>query len=152
MTIHQLPEPCFVLDPSPWDEDEGEPHYETRAEAEAALTGLYENTDPDDRPELGKTQVRRLGAACWVADCDAPDGPDGTCPETLGDAEEGPSCIHFETVDELFDWMPGESWTRQAPDRAFCWFHSRTTPPVAAPSPAEQEKAGQLRLPGVLAP
>ena len=29
MTIHQLPKPCFMLDPSPWDEEEGESHYDT---------------------------------------------------------------------------------------------------------------------------
>jgi len=156
MTIRQLPEPCFTLDPSPWDKDQGEPHYETLAEAEAALAEEREDTEGVDieLARLAKVSVKRLDAPCWVAECDAPGGQEGTCPETLGDEEEGPSRIHFETVEELFGWMPGEGWVRVAADGALCGHHAEMgghpiLPPQA--SAAEQEKAGQLSLPGVLA-
>jgi hypothetical protein len=154
MTIRQLPEPCFVLDPSPWGEDEGTPHYGTHAKAEAALTELYENTDPDDpdvRPLLGKSRPCWLDAPCWVAECDAPDAQEGICGDTLGDEEEGPSRIHFETVEELFGWMPGEGWIRIFADGALCSTHNPDNPELPPLSPAEQEKAGQLVIPGVSA-
>lgn len=153
MTIHQLKKSCFVLDPSPWDDDEGEPHYDTHAEAEVALAELRGNTDPDDpddRPLLAKSRPRQLNAPCWVAECDAPDGPEGTCGDTLGDEDEGPSCVHFETVEELLGWMPGERWIQVFADNALCWSHSPDNPAAPPPSPAEIEAAGQLVLPGVL--
>jgi len=152
MTIRQLKSSCFTLDPSPWNDEEGESHYGTHAEAEAALAELYDETDPDDpddRPLLGKSRPRRLDAPCWVAECDAPDGMEGTCGATLGDEDEGPSCIHFKVIEALFDWMPGEGWVRIFADNALCWNHSPDNPAPPQPSPAELEAAGQLRLPGV---
>jgi hypothetical protein len=152
MTIRQLPKPCFTLDPSPWDDDEGEPHYDTHAEAEAALAELRDGTDPDDpddRPLLAKSRPRRLDTRCWVAECDAPDGPDGICGDTLGDEEEGPACVHFGTVEELLGWMPGEGWTQVFADNALCGNHNPDNPEPPPPSPAELEAAGQMRLPGV---
>lgn len=155
MTIHQLKQPCWALDPSPWDDGQGIPHYDTHAEAEAALAGEREEIDGDDeiarkeRAQPAAVQIKRLDAACWVAECDAPDGPDGICGATLGDEDEGPSCVHFETAGELFDWMPGESWIRVFADGALCWIHSPDNPEPPPPSPAELEAAGQMRLPGV---
>ena len=74
---------------------------------------------------------------------------EGTSGNTLGDEEEGPSCVHFETVEELLGWMPGESWTRDGADGALCWTHSPEDAAALPSSPAEPEAAGQLRLPGV---
>jgi hypothetical protein len=153
MTIHHLRKPCFILDPSPRDEDAGTPHYSTWAEADEDLRERREELGPDpkDLASIEKTRVKQLGSPCWVAECDAPHGMEGTCGNTLGDEEEGPSCIHFETVEELFDWMPGEGWIRVFEDNALCWVHSPDNPAPPPPSPAELEAAGQLVLPGVLA-
>jgi len=151
MTIRQLPKPCFTLDPSPWDDDHGTPHYGTWAEADEALRERRAELAPDPRDLAGieTARVTRLGSPCWVAECDAPRGMEGTCGETLGDEEEGPSCIHFETAEELFDWMPGEGWIRVFADNTLCGNHSPDNPAPPPPSPAELEAAGQLRLPGV---
>jgi hypothetical protein len=151
MTIRQMPKPCFTLDPSPWDDDHGTPHYPTWAEADEALRERRAELgpDPSDLASIETTRVTRLGSPCWVAECDAPDGPEGTCGDTLGDEEEGPSCIHFETVEELSGWMPGEGWVRVFADNALCGDHSPDNPAPPPPFPAELEAAGQLRLPGV---
>jgi hypothetical protein len=150
MTIHQLRKPCFTLDPSPWDDDHGTPHYRTRAEADEALRERREELSPDplDLASIETTRVRQASSPCWVAECDGADGPEGTCGETLGDEEEGPSCIHFGSADEVIAWMPGEGWTRRGADGALCWAGSGEREPVP-PAPAELEAAGQLRLPGV---
>jgi len=127
MTIHQLRKPCFMLDPSPWDDDAGVPHYPTRYKARKELAGVRGEHDDDD------TEV--------LAECDG-----SGCKDTLGDEEEGPSCIHFDTADEVIAWMPGESWTRTGPDGALCWAHSPEDVTPLPPSPRELEAAGQLRL------
>ena len=74
MTIHQLPKPCFTLDPSPWDDDHGTPHYGTWAEADKALREKREELGPDpaDLASIETTRVKQRGAACWIAECDAP--------------------------------------------------------------------------------
>ena len=151
MTIRQLPKPCFILDPSPWGDDHGTPHYGTWAEADEALRERRGELGPDplDLASIETARVRRLDAACWVAECDAPRGPEGTCGDTLGDEDEGPACIHFETVEELFGWMPAERWIRVFADGALCWTHSPDNPEPPPPGPRELEAAGQLRLPGV---
>jgi hypothetical protein len=155
MTIRQLPEPCFELDPNPYDFDDdglGSPHFVTRAEADKALAELREDRAPDPEllAELATVRVKELSIPCWVAECDAPDGQEGTCGDTLGDEEEGPSCIHFETSDQVIDWMPYEGWAKDGPDGALCNLHRPDDPPPPlAMSPAEQEAAGQLALPGV---
>lgn len=156
MTIHQLPKPCFVLDPSPWERDEGNPHYVTWAEADEALRERREEIGPDPRDlaVIESCHVKQLDAPCWVAECDAPRGLEGTCGDTLGDEDEGPACIHFETLDGLLAWLPIERWLRAGVDHALCYTHQPhypDDPPQPPSSPAEQEKAGQLIIPGVLA-
>jgi len=155
MTIHQLPDPCFVLDPSPWRYSA--PHYKTTAKAEAALARERAETDDDDGKELAKLAAARpkaLDAPCWVATCDAPGKQEGICGATLGNEDEGPSCVHFDTFEDLVDRMAGESWTRDGADGARCWVHGPHYPdeqsPQPAPTRAEQEAAGQLVIPGVL--
>jgi hypothetical protein len=151
MTIRQLKSPCFTLDPSPWDDDQGTPHYGTQAEADEDLRERREELGPDplDLASIETTRVKQADSPCWVAECDAPRGMEGTCGDTLGDEDEGPSCVHFEAVEELLGWMPGEGWIRVFADNALCWSHSPDNPAVQQPSPAELEAAGQLRLPGV---
>lgn len=148
MSIHQLKAPCFVLDWGPHPDDVGLAHYDTHAEAEAALAGERD----EDGGGLAPARIRELPYLCWVAECDAPEGPEGTCGDTLGDDDEGPTCIHFESADELFEWMPGEGWTRAGADGALCYDHGPDCPDElpASLSPAEIEAAGQLALPGVL--
>jgi hypothetical protein len=158
MTIRQLPKPCFEFDPDPYDDDDeglGSPHFATEAEADTALAELREDRAPDPEllAELAEVRVRELAMPCWVAECDAPDGPEGTCGDTLGDEDEGPACIHFETSDQAIDWMPYEGWAQDGPDGALCSTHrpdDSGDPPPLLPSPAELEAAGQLVLPGVL--
>jgi hypothetical protein len=96
--------------------------------------------------------IHQLENGRWVAECDAPEGQEGTCGETLGDEAEGPPRIHFATLEELLGWMPGERWARTGPDGALCYVHGPYWPdgePEPAVSPAGLEAAGQLRLPGV---
>jgi hypothetical protein len=149
MTIRQLPEPCWVLRPDPW-QDGSNPHYATRAEALEILAFLLKlrEGDPEEAARLEGAQACQEDGRCWVAECDAPDGPEGTCGETLGDDEEGPSCVCFETLEELLAWLPGEGWTRSGPDGALCAGDSPDEAP-APPAAAELEAAGQMRLPGV---
>jgi len=149
MTIRQLPEPCWTLRPHPWQDDTGDPHCATRAEALDCLAFFLEfrEGDPEEVARLEGIQARQGDGQCWVAECDAPDGPEGTCGETLGDDEEGPSCIHFGTLEELLGWLPGEGWTRSGPDGALCAGDSPDVADAAAvAAPAELEAAGQMRL------
>ena len=154
MTIRQLKDPCWVLDPCPWDDDRGIPHYATRGEAETALEGEREEASGEGRlANLAAVSPRELPGLCWVAECDAADGPEGCCGNTLGDEEEGPSCIHFGTVEELLEWMPGEGWVRVGAAGALCGSDAELGGwPILPPRvpPAEQEAAGQLVIPGAV--
>jgi hypothetical protein len=144
MTVHQLRKRCFILDPSPWDDDAGVPHYATRYRARKDLAECLAECDDDDaekRGRLAKVRAKHLPAPCWIAYCDGPG-----CNDTLGDEEEGPSCIHFATADQVIAWMPGEGWTRTGADGALCHLDSDGEPEPIPPSPAEQEAAGQLSL------
>lgn len=151
MTIYQLKKPCFLLDWGPHPDDEGHAHYDTHAEAQAVLAGERGDGDGDEGElvQLAPARIRELPYLCWVAECDAPDGPEGTCGDTLGDDDEGPACIHFASADELFEWMPGEGWTRLGADGALCWTCCPEGAASPEPSPVELEAAGQLRFPGV---
>jgi len=150
VTIHQLKTPCFLLDPSPYsDDDYGIPHYATEPEAAKALADLREERapDPEDLAKLKDTRVKPEDGPCWVAECDA-----SGCEETYNDDEAGAS--HFETAAVLEEWIRSDGWTTDGPDLAFCWTHSPegSAPEGSAPppTPAELEAAGQLVLPGVL--
>ena len=166
MTIRQLKEPCWVLDPSPYDDEYGEPHYKTRAEADDALRELREERgpSPEDLAELEPVKVQALAGPCWVAECDAPDGPDGICGEQYSDEDYGGN--HFTTPEEVIGrigedgwtyrggdvdefWPAPGSWACGAAGLVRCGSHSPEDAPKPPPSPAELEAAGQLRLPGV---
>ena len=146
MTIHQLKDPCWVLDPSPYgDDDYGDPHYGTEIEAAKGLRELREER-ADDYPErlaaAMAARVKRDESPCWVAECDA----DG-CNETYNDDEGGAS--HFPALATLEEWVRSDGWTTAEPDLAYCWNDTPEDAPAPLPSPAELEAAGQLRLPGV---
>jgi hypothetical protein len=145
MTIRQLEKPCFLLDPSPYgDDDYGIPHYAAQAEAVKALADLYDEYkgDPEGTARLKGVRVAGEDGPCWVAECDAPG-----CDEGYNDDEAGAS--HFETAAVLEEWIRPDGWTTTGPDLAYCWTCSPegVAPP---PSPAELEAAGQLVIPGVL--
>lgn len=161
MTIHQLKGRCWLLDPSPYaDDDYGIPHYATRAEADEALTELHAERkgDPESLALLEGVQPKREDDPCWVADCDAFE-----CEERYEDDEYGGT--HFGSASELEEWMKPDGWTyrggdvdefwpasgawdRLHADQVYCSAHSPEGVPLP-PSPAELESAGQLRLPGV---
>lgn len=145
MTIRQLRRPCFVLDPSPYaDDDYGVPHYDTQEKADAALAELREEREPDPEglARLEGVQVTQEEWPCWVAECDFPG-----CEETYEDDEGGGS--HFPDAKTLEEWVVQDGWTTAPPDKALCWSDSPEDAPKPPPSPAEQEAAGQLALPGV---
>lgn len=134
VSIHQLAYRCWELsDPA---DDERAPHFEDQADAGIALAELR-------LADLGTTaSVRLLDAPCWVADCDAPG-----CEERYEDDEAG--ATHFPDAKTLQEWLPGDGWTAVEPDKAFCWSDSPQDAELPPPTPAQQEVAGQLRLPGV---
>ena len=142
MTIHQLKRPCFILDPSPWDEDAGEPHYPTWHEADDALRELREERGPapEDLAELEPVKVKALPGPCWVAECKV-------CGEQYSEDEDGGN--HFGTVAELEEWAGPDGWVRVGLD-AYCGSDKPEGAEPPPPSPAELEAAGQLVLPGVL--
>jgi hypothetical protein len=137
MTIHQLKDRCWVLDPNPYGGGEaGILHFPNADEAGAELVILQTERRADDR-----TRVKRDGAVCWVADCDG-------CGKRFTDDEAGGS--HFGTVEgDLEDYLRWDGWTRTAPDGCRCWACSPEDAALPEPTPAELEAAGQMRLPGV---
>lgn len=149
MTIHQLKELCWVLDPSPYaDDDYGIPHYGTQDKAAEALAELAQERvgDPEETARLEGVKPKREDAPCWVAECDGPRCGEGY--ETYEDSESG-GC-HFENAETLTEWLLQDDWTTKAPDKVFCSADSPEDAPPRSVSPAEQEAAGQLVIPGVL--
>jgi hypothetical protein len=162
MTIRQLKGPCWVLDPSPYgDDDYGIPHYDTQEKAADALAELREEREPDPEglERLKGVQVKQEDGPCWVAECGGPG-----CEVTYEDDEGGGS--HFGSVAELEQWMAPDgwtyrggdvdefwpapdAWTRLHADEVFCPGCRPADAQVPPPPPAELETAGQLRLPGV---
>lgn len=143
MTIHQLRKPCFILDPSPWDEDERHPHYATWHEADEELRTLREERGPhpEDLAELEPVRVRALPEPCWAAECSA-------CDDPFQDDESGAN--HFGTAGDAEAVMASYGWTTLPPDGAYCPDDRPADARVPPPTPAELEAAGQLVLPGVL--
>ena len=142
MTIHQLKKPCFILDPSPWDDDERHPHYATWCEADEELRTLREERGPDpgDLAELEPVKVRALPEPCWVAEC-------GICDDPFED-ESGAN--HFGTIGDVEAVLASYEWATLPPDGAYCPDDRPEGAILPPPSPAELEAAGQLVLPGVL--
>jgi hypothetical protein len=134
VSIHQLADRCWELtDPA---DDERTPHYGDEAAAQAALKELR-----DEEPDT-KASIRLLGSACWVTRCD------GDCEAMLDEEDEG-YIFHHESIADALETVRAYEW-RTVGDSVFC--------PADAPdgaelplSAAEQEAAGQLPLPGVIA-
>lgn len=144
MTIHQLKDRCWTLEPNPWgDSDCGIPHHKTWAEASEALAELRKERGPDPRDlaDLERVRPEQGESPCWIAECDSPG-----CEETYSDEDSGGE--HYGSADSLMTWMTADGWTTGVPDKAYCYGDAEGgTPPP--PSPAELEAAGQLRFPGV---
>lgn len=162
MTIHQLKDRCWLLDPSPYaDDDYGIPHYATQDKAAEALAELRQERvgDPEEAARLEGVRPKQEGSPCWVAECDSPG-----CEETYEDGEAGGN--HFPAAKTLEEWMAPDGWTYRGGDtdefwpspdawvrlhagEVFCSSHGEESAEPAPLSPAELEAAGQLRLPGV---
>lgn len=137
MTIHQLPDRCWELQP-PTDE-ERYPHFDTEAEALAALKEDRENHGepyPDTKPA-------QLGDRCWVVQCD------GECKQVI-DEEDECWTIHHDSRHGAEDTVASWRWAYSADGRSVFCPEDRPGDAVAAPpTPRELEAAGQMRLPGV---
>ena len=149
MTIHQLKEPCWVLKPRPYENDDyGDPHYRTWKDADEALRELREERGPDplDLASLEPVKPVREDSACWVAECA------GHCEQLFG-TEDFP-VLHASSRADLLDAMRAYDWVTatgevSGDELAYCDMDRPESAEPVPPSPAEQEGAGQLPLPGV---
>jgi hypothetical protein len=141
--IRQLDHRCWHLDPPP--EDERDPHYDNRHDADDALRDLREERGPDplDLAALESCHAKQLDAPCWVVQCD------GECETTL-DAEDEGYVYHHGSLAEAEDTVKAYRW-KYAGGRVFCEEDAPVDGQPPPLSPAEQEAAGQLAIPGVLA-
>lgn len=157
MTIHQLKDPCWAITPR-LPRCDGDECYDTRA---GALTAIREAWDEDrdwtfdDRLRVrwreflfrlsrlcpGAPRPRRLDRRCWVVGCD------GECEVTLDTEGEG-YVFHHESFVKAEATMKAYEW-KYAGDLVFCEEDAPADGQLPPPSPAEQEAAGQLVLPGV---
>jgi hypothetical protein len=136
MTIHQLPDRCWELQP-PTDDERGT-HYDTEA---AALRGLKEDRENDEKP-YAETKPVQLPAGCWAVQCD------GECGTVLDEEDEG-YVFHHDSRTKAEQTAAGYDWAFDGDGRVFC-EEDAPADAVALPTPAELEAAGQLVLPGVL--
>jgi len=160
MTIHQLPAPCWVISPRLPRED-GDPHYDSRAKALAAIREAWDEEDrdwtPGDRPRVrwqeflfrlsrlrrGAPRPRESGYRCWVVQ------DDGECEQVLDEHDEG-YIIHHGSHQEAVQTAADYDWTHSADGRfVYCPCGPREDSEPIPPTPAEQEAAGQLVIPGV---
>ena len=135
MTIHQLPERCWELQP-PAD-DERSPHYVTEAKA---LEALKEDRENDNQP-YAETRPVQLNAPCWAVQCD------GECETVLDEEDEG-YIFHHDSRADAERTAVGYHFALGGDGRVFC-EEDAPADAVVLPSSAELEVAGQLRLPGV---
>jgi hypothetical protein len=138
MSIRQLPSCCYVFtDPA---EDE-ERHYTDLQDASAALIDARK-----DNPET-TAGTAHLDYRCWVVSCD------GECEQTLDEHDEG-IVYHHGSPDEAaataalfkFRLAPGPL----GETLAYCETDAPEGAEVPPPTPDEQERAGQQRLPGIV--
>lgn len=157
MTVYRLPYRCWTVVPELPRED-GDPHYDTRAEALAAIREAWDEGRDwtfDDRLRGWWREVQfRLGrlrpraprprqrpARCWLIQCDG-------CDEHIDEEDEG-YIAHCDSRLDAEETMATWRWAYVG-DLVFCETDAPENAAVPPPSPAEQEDAGQLRLPGVL--
>jgi len=164
VTIHQLPAPCWVITPRPPREDH-DPHYDSRAEA---LTAIREAWDEDrewtrglvatalerewwrearfrlSRLRPGAPRPREIGTRCWAVQCD------GDCGYVIDEEDEGYT-VHHKSRTEAEETIADYEWVYSADGcLVFCADDAPEDAEPPPPSPAEQEAAGQLVIPGML--
>jgi len=164
MTVHQLPAPCWVITPRLPREDH-DPHYDTKAEA---LTAIREAWDEDrewtrglvataierewrrearfrlSRLRPAAPRPRKRAAPCWLVQCD------GEC-EMVIDEEDECYVVHHKSRAEAEETVAEYQWTYSADLRlVFCGEDPPKDGQEPPLTPAEQEAAGQLVIPGVL--
>jgi hypothetical protein len=146
MTIRQLKDRCWHLDPPP--EDERDPHYDNRHDADDALRDLREERGPDplDLAALESCHAKQLDGPCWVVQCD------GECEVELDTEDEGYT-YHHDSPEAAMETVGAYGWTVTTGPvsgvRVYCPEDRPEDTVPAPPTVAELEAAGQLRLPGV---
>lgn len=153
MTIHQLPQPCWAIDPASLDGSDG--HYDSRT---GTLAGIRQAWDYDQdwafpgrigawwrefrfrltRLQPGAPRPRQLAARCWAVQCD------GECEVVLDTEDEG-WVFHHRSRADAERTMAAYEWAYVG-DLVFCAEDAPEDGQIPPPSPAEQEKAGQLSL------
>lgn len=142
MTIHQLKDRCWELQP-PADDDR-QSHYHTEADAMQALTEDRDG-DPEAYPD---TKPVLLDVPCWLVECD------GECETALDSEGDGytfhcPSRQDAEAAARAYDWVV-TAGPVSGDELAYCPEDRPGDVPLLPPLPAELEAAGQLVIPGVL--
>ena len=114
-----------------------EPHFTSRTDAEEELGRLR----GEDRDLYETVVVRQLDNPCWVARCD------GDCGYAIDEADEGLN--HYKTAADAEQAVRHREW-RMLPDGAhvYCPEDAPEDGQVPPPTASEQERAGQLVLPG----
>lgn len=141
MTIHQLAFTCWEMTNPGGGEDQR--HFDDQVQADIALAEILAGN-----PE-SKASVHLLDAPCWVIESD------GECGQLLDEEDEGYVFHHAtqaaaEETAAAWGWVLKPSphfagWLAYCP----CGLPEGMGAAAPGPSPAEQEAAGQMRLPGV---
>lgn len=138
VSIYQLQEPCWELtDPA---DDERTPHFTSEQDAREALKELRDAPREPYQADP-KASIRLLEHRCWVVQCDGEDG------YILDEEDEG-YIFHHESIADALDSVAAYEW-RRIGDSVFCPADAPEGSDPPPPTAAEQEQAGQLRLPGV---
>lgn len=132
-------ERCWLIDHLPGEPDDFTPCFPNRADAEEEFARLR----GEDGERYALTVVRQLDAPCWTVVCD------GECDYTLDEDEDG--LVHFASAAEAVSAVRDYEW-RILPDQVhvFCPEDAPGDGQVPPPTPEQQERAGQLRLPGIV--
>jgi len=140
MSIRQLDACCWELS-NPGGEDDRQ-HFDSNARADAEVADLRKE-NPQSR-----ASVALLPSRCWVVQCD------GDCGQVIDEFDEGYICHHLtaaeaEKTARAWEWVlvPGPLG-----ESVYCPEDRPEGAELPPPSPAEQEAAGQIPLPGVPSP
>lgn len=126
---------CWVIGRLPGDT---EPHFKTSKAARAELRKMRE----EDEDHVAGATVRRLGVPCWTVTCD------GECGLTIDEDEDG--VIHHVSAGGALRTAALWKWVLADHEHVFCGEDAPLNGYAVPLSPAEQEAAGQLVLPGVV--
>jgi hypothetical protein len=138
MSIRQLPSCCYVFtDPA----EDGERHYPDLQDATAAQLKARKANPATT------AAVTPLVSRCWVVSCD------GDCEQTLDEHNEG-VVYHHGSPDEAVATAALFKFRLQVgplgETLAYCEGDAPADAEVPPLTPAEQELAGQQRLPGII--